>query len=197
MTFKEMLARLPAQLKTRGAAAAAVAVLQLGILGGIVADRVRLLKTGREIVLPIQPVDPRDLFKGDYVRLGYAISTVPAKAVAGDILTGGKAVFVTIEPQTDGNWAVVQAATRYPKDVTAGQIVLRALPDRNRGWSNGPIGVRYGLERYFVPEGKGGDLEKLARDTKLSAIVAVDATGNAAIKGLSVDGKRIYEEPLF
>ena len=40
-------------------------LLMTGILGYMVQDRVSLLRTGREIVLPIKPVDPRDLFKGD------------------------------------------------------------------------------------------------------------------------------------
>jgi uncharacterized membrane-anchored protein len=57
--------------------------------------------------------------------------------------------------------------------------------------------VRYGIESYFVPEGKGVALEQLARDKKLAAVIAVDAKGNAAIKGLMIDGKLQYEEPLL
>ena len=49
----------------------------------MVVDRTLLLKNGREIVLPIVPVDPRDLFRGEYVRLGYDISTVPAMLLSG------------------------------------------------------------------------------------------------------------------
>jgi uncharacterized membrane-anchored protein len=57
--------------------------------------------------------------------------------------------------------------------------------------------VRYGIESFFVPEGTGRELETLVRDRKLSALIAVDADGNAGIKGLVVDGTRIYEEPLL
>ena len=49
----------------------------------MVIDRVRLLKTGREITLPIVPVDPRDLFRGEYVRLGYDIGRVPLRLLDG------------------------------------------------------------------------------------------------------------------
>ena len=31
----------------------------------------------------------------------------------------------------------------------------------------------------------------------MAALIAVDAGGNAAIKGLIIDGKLQYEEPLF
>jgi uncharacterized membrane-anchored protein len=57
--------------------------------------------------------------------------------------------------------------------------------------------VRYGIESFFVPEGTGRELEALVREKKLSALVAVDGDGNAGIKGLVVDGKRVYEEPLL
>ena len=54
------------------------ASLQTAAIGWIVWDRIALLKNGREIVLPIVPVDPRSLFRGDYVILSYPVSSVPA-----------------------------------------------------------------------------------------------------------------------
>jgi len=51
-------------------ALAILALAQTGVLAAMVIDRVRLLTSGREITLPIVPVDPRDLFRGEYVRLG-------------------------------------------------------------------------------------------------------------------------------
>ena len=49
--------------------------------------------------------------------------------------------------------------------------------------------MRYGIESFFVPEGKGLELEKAVRDKKIAARIAVDGKGRAAIKGLLVDGK--------
>ena len=199
--FSDVAERVPAVLKTRGGALALVAALQLGVLGWIVAERVRLLAGGREIVLPIVPVDPRDLFKGDYVRLAYPISTLPAGApetTAGTTPAAKKTpVFVTLKPEADGGWSVASTSRKFPTQVAGDQIVLRGFRDVDRWRSNGPVRVTYGLERYYVPEGKGPALEQLARDKKLAAIVAVDGRGNAAIKGLSADGKKIYDEPLF
>ena len=34
-------------------------------------------------------------------------------------------------------------------------------------------------------------------EKKISALIAVDDSGNTAIKGLMSEGKRIYEEPLL
>ena len=44
---------------------AILALAHTAVLAYMVVDRVRLLKSGREITLPIVPVDPRDLFRGE------------------------------------------------------------------------------------------------------------------------------------
>ena len=58
---------------------AILALLQTGALAVMVVERWWLIKSGREITLPIVPVDPRDLFRGEYVELGYDIGQVPAR----------------------------------------------------------------------------------------------------------------------
>ena len=55
-------------------AIAVVAVGQAAVLGWMIWDRVSLLANGREVVLEVIPVDPRSLFRGDYVVFGYDIS---------------------------------------------------------------------------------------------------------------------------
>ena len=193
-----ILDMLPAWLRTRGGALLAVALLQIGALLWIVADRVRLVKTGTEIVLPIVPVDPRDLFKGDYVRLGYPISRASTSVLEQPGPAHRAGAFATIAKGTDGTWAVKAITARYPAQVADGEAVLKVRAQH--GFWQGPgqqMWLTYGLERYYVPEGAGLALEKLAREKKLAAVVAVDRRGNAAIKGLSVDGKIVYDEPMW
>jgi uncharacterized membrane-anchored protein len=57
--------------------------------------------------------------------------------------------------------------------------------------------MRYGVETYFVPEGTGRALESKVRDHKIEAIVAVGADGQAALKGLVIDGERHVDPPLL
>ena len=195
--LSDLTARVPASLKTRAAAVALVAISQLGVLGYIVVGRVAHLKNGREITLPIIPVDPRDLFKGDYVRLGYTVANLKRDALEGQPPGRGQPAFVTIDQQSDGTWTVIRITARYPDKLTASQAVLRAHHHSGGAWDHWPLSARYGIERNYVPEGKGPALEQLARDKKLAANVALDRNGNAAIKGLSADGKIIYDEPLY
>jgi hypothetical protein len=44
---------------------------------------------------------------------------------------------------------------------------------------------------------RGPKLEALTRERKLAVLVAVANDGTAAIKGLIIDGKLQYEEPLL
>jgi uncharacterized membrane-anchored protein len=176
-----------------------LALVQTGVLAAMVVDRVRLLQSGREITLPIIPVDPRDLFRGEYVRLGYAVGSVPARLLDGPKPPANEAFYVVLEKTPEGAWQPIKMARDMPQETSPDRIALKA---RTRYWPDRPapdatVQVRYGIESYFVPEGRGKRLEQLAREKKMAALVAVDGRGNAAIKGLVVEGKLQYEEPLF
>jgi len=170
---------------------AVVALAQTAVLAYMVIDRVQLLKTGREITLPIIPVDPRDLFRGEYVRLGYDISRIPMTLLDGPLAKPHETLYVVLEKKDGGAWQPVRATRALPSDGNPDRIVLKG-----RAVGSGS-GVRYGIESYFVPQGLGPKLEAMARDRKLAALVAVDKGGKAAIKGLIIDGQLQYEEPLF
>ncbi len=75
-------------------------------------------------------------------------------------------------------------------------VVLNA---KVRYASNKTVRLRYGIERYFAPKEKALDLEKKFRDRKVSVgvIVRVAKHGGVAISGLMLDGKKVYDEPLF
>jgi uncharacterized membrane-anchored protein len=172
-------------------ALAVVALAQTAVLAYMVIDRVQLLKTGREIILPIMPVDPRDLMRGEYVRLGFEISRVPAAMLDGPRAKPRETIYVVLEKKEGGAWHPVRATRTFQSDSNPDRVVLKG-----RGITGGVV-IRYGIESYFVPQGQGPKLEAMARDRKLAVLVAVDKAGNTAIKGLIIDGKLQYEEPLF
>ena len=168
-------------------------ILLTCILGAMVVDRMLLLRNGREIVLPIRPVDPRDLFKGDYARLSYDISRLDAGLVSGlGDEQREQTVYVTLGRDAGEAWKPVAVARTLPRGLGPNQIAIRGRT--NRYAANF---ISYGLERYYLPEGTGNRIEEMARKSHLSAIVAVDGRGRAAIKGLVIDGKRAYDEPLL
>lgn len=183
-------------------AIAAVALGQAAVLGWMIWDRVALLATGREVVLEVIPVDPRSLFRGDYVVLGYDISryTLPP----GTTPPAREAPFyVTLHKGVGDRWQVAAGAAQWPAQLQPGDVVIKGRVDYVSGQASDRsqeptvVGLRYGIESYFVPEGSGRELEKLVGDKKISARIAVDGSGNAAIKGLISEGKPVYDEPLL
>jgi uncharacterized membrane-anchored protein len=176
-------------LKNRVVAVSVVAALQLAALGYMAVEREYRVRHGRDIVLDVIPVDPRSLFQGDYVILGYDISSIPSANNTQEV--AGSTVYVTLAPQADGKWKYVRHSSWQPSlsDVP-GSVVLKGRIERA---SSEFLRVTYGLERYFVPEGKGRALETLVLDKKLSAVVSVWRDGSSMLKGLMSEGKVLYE----
>ncbi len=179
-------------------ALAAVALAQTAVLAWMVVDRIRLLRAGREIVLSVVPVDPRDLFRGEYVHLDYVAARVALAPADGEPVKRGETLYVTLEKSAEAEWRPVEISRTRQGEDNPSRIVLkaRALWDAPVNNMGGPT-VRYGIERYFVRQGDGRRLEELARERKLAVLVAVGKDGTAAIKGLIIDGKLQYEEPLL
>jgi uncharacterized membrane-anchored protein len=178
---------------------AGVAVVQAAVLGWMIWERAQLLATGREVVLEVVPVDPRSLFRGDYVILAYDMSRIDAPSNVAPPARGDD-IYVTLQKGDGDKWLVAAAGRERPARTAADQVVVKGKVQYvTTGSEQAPAqtGVRFGIESFFVPEGAGRELEALVREKKLSALIAVDGDGNAGIKGLVVDGRRVYEEPLL
>jgi uncharacterized membrane-anchored protein len=179
-----------------------VAVLvQCLLLMLMVVDRVQILREGVEVTLQTQPVDPRDLLRGDYVVLRYLISEVPAGALKGKPAEArNPTVFVKLAPNANGLYAAVSVHSE-PVPVTAPEILFRGRVSYTCGTTSpvfcDKLTIKYGLESYFVPEGEGGKLEQARNQQKLRIVAAVLPSGRAAIKRLLLDGEPVYEEPLY
>ena len=180
---------------------------QTGILAQMVSAQITLLHSPTEVVLESAPIDPRDLFRGDYVILNYAIASFE---------NGEVPIDETLDYDDDA-YVVLKIASPYATPVR----VLAALPDnlqpgevviRGRvNWVDKPdlttdleceescpaIDLSYPLDSYFVPEGTGTEIEEYRNERALGVIVALNEEGDAAIKGLMMDGEKIYDTPLF
>jgi len=159
-------------------------ILQLIVLVGMIAMRLAPILTGNTILLRVIPVDPRDIFRGDYVVLGYECSRIPSAGIAG--LRGyqnydfhevqGQTVYVTLAPESDGrHWRPELYSTERPKQ----GIYLRG---KIQGWQ-----IQYGIESFYVQEGKGHDYENTLRNRKLSAKISVTAGGEAVLRDLVIE----------
>ena len=154
------------------------------IIGGFIGFKEFTLRTGEEVLLKTLPVDPRDLFRGDYVILRYDVSRVDTTA------TTLKASDVQI-------WSTVYVVLDISDDrISSMKDIVR---DKPSAWTfirgtvkdtySTTLSVEYGIESYFVPENTGKDIEQNIRDTYVK--VAIDSFGNAVIKWLILNGEDI------
>jgi uncharacterized membrane-anchored protein len=164
-----------------------VLLLQTAWILGTSFVQERGLASGTVVLLETQPVDPRDLLRGDFVTLNYKISDVPFTAFSPpqtNALPPGPTVYVALEPR--GDFYEVASASTDSLLPTTGQVIIRGT-SQAAWWSQSQVHLAYGLERFFVREGAGNVRGKM------TVQAAIPASGRAQIKNVFVDGKPFAE----
>jgi uncharacterized membrane-anchored protein len=185
-------------------ASALLAAAQIGFLSWMIESRASILRNGREVLLKVEPVDPRDLLRGDYVRLGYGIGTIPAALIGNleEVSAGRRALdlHVRLQRQEDGYWGAVAASFHRPVETPLAddEVDIRGTVQPG-GLTGNPenIRVEYGIERFYLPEGEGRAIERDMRVRPFSILLAISSSGTAQIKALMDGQTKLFEEPLY
>ncbi len=146
---------------------------------GVAAAGYATTALGQHIILSTRPIDPRDLLYGDFVRLRYGISEVPVSLWRDPAAS----------PKRRQNVYVLLAAGPDSLSTALGVYATAPRPNANqavlRGWISEvyqhSLGLRYGLERYYVPEGSGLRLEKAGSVRPLKVRVSIAPWGQSRI----------------
>jgi uncharacterized membrane-anchored protein len=153
---------------------------------------------GQEIKLQTVPIDPRDILYGDYVTLQYEISNLPIslwkddnKPAGLDAPVDNTMIYVVLAPSGNADETYVADGFYTSKpQVTNEQIVLKAKVEYNNGFFDNAketsLRVRYGLEKFYVTENTGKNLEAQSREGALFAIVKVSKWSGPVIEDLQV-----------
>ncbi len=138
------------------------------------------LWTGQEIRLKTVPVDPRSLFRGNYARLRYEISSVPVSAIENpDRIRNDEPIFVRLKRGEDGIHDFDGAFLSAPES----GLFIRGRVIRPRSSSGRQLQVRYGIEAWFAPKEKALQLERdLGRGAL--AVVMISASGRATLAAI-------------
>jgi len=234
-------------------------LLQVVLLIGIIAYRQYWVATGERILLKTTPVDPRDIFRGDYVSLRYEISSLNLDELAvKQSFKGNEKVYVILQKNPDGTFAAksvskepptgkkfIQGRALYEILSSKWEIVLkddsenlhRLKPQWFSSFKQGDrvlfcldergnilavhqesagykpecrggqplsgiveeikekkfrsLNVEYGIENYFVEEGKGMAIESSRNARELRVEVSLRSDGKGIITGLFVNGKLV------
>ena len=157
-------------------------VLQLLALLAIAGKREWIHLFGETVYLRTAPVDPRDVFRGDYVELTYEIAT-PEQALLAPMPTKEYLpVYATLEIDHKRIATLRQLTTEPP----AGLYIKGAIGPHSYNFNRGQI--KYGIEKYFVEQGSGVALEQQRGrgqewQTAMEMEVALGHDGTAVIRG--------------
>ena len=152
----------------------------LGIAGIFIFYLSWPLLTGTTVVLKTQPIDPFDIFRGQYMTINYEISNVnlPPETKEGDN------VYVTLKEGDDKIYHAEKASLSKP----GSGIFIRGTAKQS--WRG--LAVEYGIEQYFFER----NAELPWRDLEIKA--KISSSGRARIVELLQNGEPIkikYIEP--
>jgi uncharacterized membrane-anchored protein len=74
---------------------------------------------------------------------------------------------------------------------------VRMLLAEPSGRNNAGSHSHFGIERYYVPEGEGLEIEKARNEGRTTVAVRMSDDGEPQIARLMIDGETLYEEPLY
>lgn len=145
--------------------------LQIAVLAGMAISNAAVGWYGRQVTLQTEPVDPRDLFYGDYVILNYEISRLDSSLWREAELPDSRdRVYVKLRSPAgqEGIYDAVAISRERPETIED-EVVLRGQVGYA---SEREIQIRYGLERYYVPEGTGQAIEEQRVGMKVKVSIA-------------------------
>lgn len=155
----------------------AAIVAQVLILFGMVVSAALPLTTGTDITVRTRPVDPRDLFRGNYAQLSYDFSRVPLQELASTTpLRTGEVVYVSLREGRDGLYEFAAASLEKP----VGGLFLRG---RVEYVMEDQVSLLYGIEAFFAPKETALALEQTLRERAV-ATLAVSGSGRARIRAV-------------
>ena len=165
--------------RRRKLALLAVVCVQLAVPLGMAGLAEADLAFGDEIKLKAQPVDPLDVFRGNYVVLSYDISRLQ---VIYEVQRGQR-LCADLFQSAPGVYGARYAYDQPPAEGKS--ICGRARHDARGGQS---VGIEYGIETYYASAERASEIESSIARGQLYVVVDLDDDGSARIERLEVGG---------
>jgi len=169
----------------------AAIVAQIAVLLFMASKRETIIATGEEIYLRSAPIDPRDPFRGDFVRLSYELNRIPNQYYQGEKELASlhrDTVLYTVLQHEENN---VYRLNYFTETKPHNAIYIKGRLNNRRQFqsvSKQFTNIKYGIEQYYVQQGKSLEMEKRMgnRGTlqiPLEMQVAIGSDGTPVIKG--------------
>ena len=180
-----------------------IVILQVTFLLGMVVVKQREMDTGFPVRLSVQPIDPHDLTRGEYVQLGYNISNLDLTKISHEpgVYIRNSVTYVTLTHDTVPNselWIPKYISRKQPPSSSFPFIEGRVL--WNNQWSDpstkfNELRMDYSIGQYYVQEGRAKEVESAmgpwAKETtrRVSAEIRLSKNGKANVAKIFIDNK--------
>ncbi len=175
---------------------AACIFAQLTVLGYMVFDRENIISNGTRISLSTAPIDPRDPFRGDFVRLRYALNNLqnaPVRWQPEDYSAEkGDKVYAILSLQPSGLHELEYFTNIKPENLSSPEkIALRGrISQHNASFDNRRHGIKFGIEQLFIEQGSGLDIEQRqgvrgGMQNAMHVALSVSSTGTTVLTDYS------------
>jgi uncharacterized membrane-anchored protein len=165
-----------------------------------------IVNTGTEVWLKTRPIDPRDMFRGDYIQLDYDINHVSGVYnYDSNKYSTGDTVYASLDKQFGEKYFSVLSynlshdkCPDYPSTLCIkGRVVSISTQNQTNTSSpdqynenSGPINLvlDYGINQYFVKEGSG---QRITNSDKGEVKVVISKDSTAIVKEVWINDKKI------
>ena len=162
-------------------------VFQLVILSGLSGKGLVPRITSDRVRFQVFPVDPRDMMRGEYITLGYEFSRLPEDVELIDERIKSYKTKTNFNQKSIDVYVTLKFNLK--EDIYKGIFFGSTPPTKGRylrGKLNSNNIIEFGIEAFYLQEGKGQIYEKAIREKKLVAEVYLAPDGSAQMKKVHI-----------
>ena len=135
---------------------------------------------GKDILIRTTVYDPRDMFRGDYVRLSYGFAGIYELDKRGLNLSKrrqlhGTEIYAVLKQDKDGKYKFDKYSFERPN----GRMFLAGRVNYNT--------AKFGIEAFFMPPKKARQMERDMMEFNATAVISVMDNGKARIKDIVIE----------
>jgi len=156
----------------------AAAVFQILAVIAMLAYAYAPIYFGKDILIRTTVYDPRDMFRGDYVRLSYGFAGIyelDKWGLSKRRQLHGTEIYAVLKQDKDGKYKFDKYSFERPN----GGTFLAGRVDYNT--------AKFGIEAFFMPPKKARQMERDMMEFNATAVISVMDNGKARIKDIVIE----------
>lgn len=165
---------------------------QVSVLGYMIFGREHIIATGQKVTIATAPIDPRDPFRGDYVRLRYPMNSFSSAITrwtpdSYEPRKGDK-IYAVLKARSSGLHEVSYFTNVQPdNNTTQHTLYIRGRVQSNTQFTGrNTVNAKFGIEQLFVQQGTGTDIEdrrgiRGGMQNAMEVKISIGSTGTAVL----------------